>query len=137
MSRHALILALAIAATLCVSGAATAAPPEGSLQLTAVGAGDMQTGPTSFTFTERVYQRGQLVGSDRGVCSFFGRFENPRCRITLSLPQGKLFLILRLTPDPRGHFKVTSGTGAYRGKTGVGIYRFIGTDSTRIVIWLT
>jgi hypothetical protein len=136
MPRRAQVLA-AIAVTLCLSGAAAAAPPEGSLQLTSVGVSEMLTGPHRFVFTEDLYQRGRLVGSDRAVCRFIGRFENPRCRITVSLPKGKLFVSLRLTPDPRGHFTVTGGTAGYQGKTGVGIYRPVGNDAMRITIWLT
>lgn len=135
-------LAVLVAATvaLCLPAVATAAPPEGSLRLTLVSTGDEGgLGPNRFYFTDAVYQRGQRIGTSRALCRFTGNFENPRCRITVSLPQGKLFVFLRLTPGERGSFTVTGGTGSYRGKTGVGIYRSDGatTTTTRIVIWLT
>jgi hypothetical protein len=135
--RRRALMAAAIAAALCLSGVATAAPPEGSLHLTVVAADEGALGPRTFFFTETVYQGGKVVGSDRAVCRFTGNFENPRCRLTLSLPGGKLFLFLRITPDPHGNFKVTGGTGTYRGRTGVGIYRGLGPNATRVVIWLT
>jgi hypothetical protein len=116
---------------------ANAAPPEGSLHLTLVSAGEGQLGPRSFYFTDTVYQGGKAVGTERAVCRFTGYFENPRCRITVSLPGGKLFVFVRLTPDPRGSFKVTGGTGKYRNKTGIGIYRSFGENVTKITAWLT
>jgi hypothetical protein len=135
MARRALIAG--VIAALCLPAAAAAAPPGGSLSLTLVSAGDGQLGPRTFFFTDTAYQGGKLVGSDRAVCRFTGNFENPRCKVTLSLPGGRLFAFLRLTPDPRGSFKVTGGTGMYEGKSGVGIYRSIGDITTRITIWLT
>jgi hypothetical protein len=137
MVRRALVVAVVSAAVLGLSGVAAAAPPEGSLRLTVVPADEGGLGPRSFFFTETVYQGGKVVGSDRAVCRFTANFENPRCRITLSLPGGRLFLFLRITPDPRGNVKVTGGTGTYRGRTGVGIYRSLGPNATRVVIWLT
>jgi hypothetical protein len=136
MARRALI-ALVIAAALSLSGVATAAPPEGSLRLTLVSADDGSLGPRSFFFTDTVYSGRKVVGSDRAVCRFRGNFENPRCHVTLSLPAGKLFAFLRLTPDPRGSFTITGGTGSYRGKTGYGIYRSLGPNTTKLIIWLT
>ena len=135
MKRRALAVG-AIAAALCVSGVATAAPPQGSLRLTLISADEGQLGPHSFFFTDTVYQGGRAVGTSRAVCRL-GWFGNPRCRITFSLPAGKLFLFVRLLPQPSGTFKVTDGTGKYRDKTGVGIYRSIGENVTKITVWLT
>jgi hypothetical protein len=121
-----------------IPGAAVAAPPEGSLHLTLVTTGEEGSlGPRSFFFTDTIYQGGRATGTSRAVCRFTGRFENPRCRITLSLPGGRLFVFVRLTPDPRGNFKVTGGTGKYAGKTGVGIYRGTSMTTTKLTIWLT
>jgi hypothetical protein len=137
MARLALVAAT-VAAMFCLAGVATAAPPEGSLRLTLVSTNNEgQLGPNRFYFVDDVYLRGRWVGTSRAVCRFTGRFENVRCRITLSLPRGRLFVFLRLTPDPRGSFKVIRGTGAYRGRTGVGIYKSVGEETTKIVIWLT
>jgi hypothetical protein len=136
MARRALFAAV-IAAALCFSGAAIAAPPEGSLHFTAVSADEGLLGPRSFFFTETLYQGGKAVGADRAVCRFTGNFENPRCRITVSLPGGKLFVFLRLLPGPRGSLKVTGGTGKYQGKTGVGTFRSISDNAVRVTIWLT
>jgi hypothetical protein len=136
MTRATLVVG-AIAVALCLSGMANAAPPEGSLHLTVVSASEGQLGPRSFYFTDTVYRGGKAVGTERAVCRFIGNFENPRCRITVSLPAGKLFVFIRLTPDPRGSFKVTGGTGKYRNKTGIGIYRSIGENVTKITAWLT
>lgn len=135
MTRLAVLAAMVVAA-LCLSGVAAAAPPEGSLRLTLVSADGGQLGPRSFFFTDTVFQGGKIVGSDRAVCRFTVDFV-PRCRVTLSLPQGTLFAFLRLTPDPRGSFKVTGGTGKYRGRTGYGIYKSISDTTTKITIWLT
>jgi hypothetical protein len=132
-TRYALALAAIVSA---VPSVATAAPPEGSLHLTLVSASEGQLGPQSFFFTDTIYQGGKAAGTSRAVCRFTGRFENPRCRITLSLRGGKLVLFVRLTPDPRGHFKVTAGSGRYQGKAGVGIYRSSNT-TTKLTIWLT
>ena len=138
-TRYALALAAMLGA-LAVPGAAFAAPPEGSLHLTTVSLPDEDTFSLSkkqFTFSELVYQRGRLVGTDHAVCTWTARFENIRCRLTVSLPNGKLFLFLRITPDPHGSFKVTGGTGKYEGKTGLGIYRNVGDTRTNVTIWLT
>lgn len=116
-----------------------AAPPEGSLRLTTVAIEEDESffpATNTFTFSELVYQRGRLVGSDHAVCRFRGRFEHIRCRITLSLPQGTLFLYVPIGPDSRGSFWVTRGTGKYAGKTGTGIYRNI-SEGSKVVIWLT
>lgn len=138
MVRRTLVAAVIAAALSLVGvGVATAAPPEGSLHLTLISAGEGELGPNSFFFTDTVYQGGQVVGTDRAVCRFSGDFENPRCKVTFSLPAGKLFAFVRLTPESRGSFTVTGGTGKYQGKTGVGIYRSISEDKTRITIWLT
>jgi hypothetical protein len=138
MARRAFVAAvIAAALSLAGVGVATAAPPEGSLHLTLVSAGEENLGPRSFAFTDTVYQRGKAVGTSRAVCRFTGNFENPRCRITVSLPAGKLFVFVRLTPEDRGSFRVTGGTGKYQGKTGVGIYRAITDDKVRITAWLT
>lgn len=134
MTRRALVLG-AMAAALFLPTPAAAAPPEGSLRLTSVEVGGTEI-PHGFTFNELVYQRGKLVGTDRAVCKFRGRFENLRCRITLALPNGELFLFARFQPGDRGNFVVTRGTGKYQGKAGVGIFRNVG-DATRITIWLT
>jgi hypothetical protein len=84
-----------------------------------------------------LYQRGRLVGRDHAVCRWTAQFENIRCRITVSLPHGKLFIFLRTGPDPQGSFKVTGGTGDYAGKTGVGIYRNTSETVGKVTIWLT
>jgi hypothetical protein len=137
MTRRALAVG-AIAAALCLSGVATAAPQGSSLRLTLVSANEGDLGPRSFFFTDTVYQGGRAVGTSRAVCRFTRNFESNRCRITVSLPAGKLFVFLRLTPDPWGSFKVTGGTGKYRGKTGIGIYRPGASETvTRITAWLT
>jgi hypothetical protein len=135
--------AVALAATvgvLAVPATALAAPPEGSLHLTTVSVPEEDTFSLSqkqFTFSELVYQRGRLVGSDHAVCTWTAQFENIRCRLTVSLPNGELFLFLRIGPDPQGSFKVTGGTGEYAGKTGVGIYRNTSETVTKVTIWLT
>jgi hypothetical protein len=138
MGRPALVAAL-IAATLALAGVASAAPPEGSLRLTLVSSSEGQLGPRSFFFTDTVYQGGNVIGSERAVCRFTGHFENPRCRITLFLPGGRLFVFVRITPDPRGSFRVTGGTGKYEGRTGIGIYKNLNEAGTRtrVIIWLT
>jgi hypothetical protein len=137
MARRLLVLGV-VTAALCLSGTASAAPPEGSLRLTLVPTNqEGLVGPNTFYFVDTVYQRGRWVGTSRALCRFSGNFESPRCRITVSLPGGRLFVFVRLTPDPQGSFKVTGGTGAYQGRTGVGIFRDAGADRTRIVIWLT
>jgi hypothetical protein len=135
MTRRALAVG-AIAAALCFSGVATAAPQGSFLRLTLVSADEGELGPHSFFFTDTVYQGGRAVGTSRAVCRF-GWFGNPRCRITVSLPAGKLFVFVRLLPQPSGTFKVTDGTGKYRDKTGVGIYRSIGENVTKLTVWLT
>jgi hypothetical protein len=96
-------------------------------------------GPRSFYFVDTAYQNGRVVGDSFARCRFTGYFENLRCRITLSLPAGKLFVFVRLGPDPRGSFKVTGGSGAYQGRTGVGIYKNLNEAGTRtrVIIWLT
>jgi hypothetical protein len=135
--------ALAVAATvsaLAVPATALAAPPEGSLHFTTVSVPEEDTfslAKKQFTFSELLYQRGKLVGTDRGVCRWTAEFENIRCRITVSLTRGKLFLFLRLSPDPQGSFTVTGGTGAYAGRTGVGIYRNTSETVGKVTIWLT
>jgi hypothetical protein len=136
MTRLALAVG-AVAAALCLSGAATAAPQGSFLRLTTVSADEGPLGPRSFFFTETVYQGGKAVGTDRAICRWTLNFENLRCRLTVSLPAGKLFIFLRPTPDPWGNFKVTGGTGKYEGKTGVGIFRNISENVTRVQIWLT
>ena len=100
-------------------------------------AGTFSLSTKQFTFSELVYRRGRLVGRDDAVCSWRAQFENIRCRITVSLPNGRLFLVLRLGPDPQGSFKVTRGTGVYAGKTGVGIYRNLTDTLSKVTIWLT
>jgi len=136
MTRRVAVFGVIVAA-LCVPGVGAAAPPGGSLHLTSVAYSDAQTGRRSFTFTDQLYQRGKLVGTVRFACRFRGHFENPHCRGIASLPNGELFLFLRLLPGERGHFKVTGGTGTYRGKIGVGIYRNVSDTATRVTIWLT
>jgi hypothetical protein len=139
MARRLLVVA-AMSSILCLCGVASAAPPEGSLRLTLVQSEEfLPLGPRSFAFNHTVYQQGQITGTSNAVCRFTGNFENPRCRLVLSVPQGKLFVFVRLVPDPRGSFTVTGGTGAYRGRTGVGIFRDLNAEGTvtRIVIWLT
>ena len=129
----------AMTAALCLCGVGSAAPPEGSLRLTLVQGEFLPLGPRSFAVNHTVYQRGQITGTSHSVCRFRGNFENPRCRITFSLPQGKLFVFFRPVPNPRGSLTVTGGTGAYRGRTGVGIFRDLNAEGslTRIVFWLT
>jgi hypothetical protein len=90
-----------------------------------------------FTFSELLYQRGRLVGADHAVCTWTALFENIRCHITISLPNGKLFLFARVGPDPQGNFKVTGGTGTYASKTGIGIYRNTSETVGKVTIWLT
>jgi hypothetical protein len=137
MTRRTFVIGVILAA-LSVPNLAAAAPPEGSLHLTSVAFTDaQQTGPRSFTFTDRLFQRGRLAGTVTFACRFRGRFENPHCRGTVSLPKGNLFLFLRLLPGDRGQFKVTGGTGKYQGKTGVGIFHNVSNTATRVVIWLT
>jgi hypothetical protein len=133
--RRATVL-VAIAAALCVTGAATAAPPNGTLNLRVVGVGFEET-PDGFTFTELVYQRGKLVGTDRHVCKYWVQFPNVRCRTTVSLPNGNLFLYIAFLPSDRGRLKVTGGSGAYQGRTGIGIYRSVSENATKVRIWLT
>ena len=136
-TRYALALAAVVGAVV-VPGAAVAAPPEGSLRLTTVSVDEgFSQSRNTFTFSELVYQGGKLVGSDHAVCKFRGQFENIRCRITVWLPHGKLFLFVRITPDPQGSFRVTGGTGKYAGKTGVGIFRNVSDTSSKVTIWLT
>jgi hypothetical protein len=98
-----------------------------------------QLGPRSFYFVDTAFQNGRVVGESYARCRFTGNFENLRCRIRLTLPAGTLSVFVRLTPDPRGSFRVTSGTGAYQGRTGVGIYKNLNEAGTRtrLVIWLT
>jgi hypothetical protein len=137
--RYALALAVVIGA-LAVPALALGAPPEGSLRFTTVSLPEEDTfspAKKQFTFGELLYQRGRLVGRDHGVCRWTAQFENIRCRITVSLPNGKLFLFLRIGPDPQGSFTVTGGTGKYAGKTGVGIYRNTSETVGRVTIWLT
>ena len=127
---------VAIAAALCVTGAATAAPPNGTLSLRVVG-DSFEESPDGFTFTELVYQRGKLVGTDRHVCKYWVQFPNVRCRTTVSLPNGNLFLYIAFLPGDRGSFKVNGGSGAYQGRTGVGVYRSVGENASKVRIWLT
>jgi hypothetical protein len=137
--RYALALAVTIGA-LAVPAVALAAPPEGSLHFTTVSLPEEDTfspAKQQFTFSELLYQRGKLVGRDHAVCTWRAQFENIRCRITVSLPNGKLFLVLRVGPDPQGSFKVTGGAGNYAGKTGVGIYRNTSETVGKVTIWLT
>jgi hypothetical protein len=137
--RYALALAAAVG-VLAVPATALAAPPEGSLHLTTVSLPEQDTFSLSkkqFTFSELVYQRGRLVGRDHAICTWTAQFENVRCRMTVFLPNGKLFVFLRPGPDPQGSFTITGGTGTYAGKTGVGIYRNTSETATKVTIWLT
>jgi hypothetical protein len=135
--------ALAVAATvgvLAVPATGLAAPPEGSLHLTTVSLPEQDTfslAKKQFTFGELVYQRGKLVGTNHAVCRWTAQFENIRCRMTVSLPKGKLFIFLRIGPDPQGSFIVTRGTGTYAGRTGIGIYHNVSDTATKVTIWLT
>jgi hypothetical protein len=126
----------AVALCLAGVGVATAAPPEGSLHLRTTSLDDGPLGPHSFFFTETIHQHGKAVGTTRAVCHWVGDFEDIRCRLTASLPGGKLFIRLPLTPENQGSFRVIGGTGKYAGKTGLGIYK-AGPNSTKITIWLT
>ena len=103
MARRALVAAvIAAALSLAGVGVATAAPPEGSLRLTLVSAGEEDLGPRSFSFTDTVYQRGKVVGTSRAVCRVSFDFWSARCKITVSLPGGKLFVLVRCRPRLRG-----------------------------------
>ncbi len=134
---YALALA-AVVGALAVPSAAVAAPPGGSLHLTTISVDEgFSESHHGFTFSELVYQGGKLVGRDRALCKFRGQFENIRCRITVTLPNGTLFLFARIGPDPHGSFTVTGGTGKYEGKTGVGIYRNVSDTASKVTIWLT
>jgi hypothetical protein len=139
MARRAFLATLIAAAVSLVGvGAATAAPPEGSLHLRLVASGDEDIGPRTFAFTDTVYQGRRAIGTSRAVCRVSIDFTSVRCKVTLSLPAGKLFVSVGLTPDPQGSFRVTGGTGAYKGKTGIGIFKPGGNaDTTKLTIWLT
>jgi hypothetical protein len=118
---------------LLIPSVASAAAAE-TIRLTAVETSSRST-ENGFTFKEKLYRGGELVGRSKGVCVVTTPdvFD---CKITVTLPDGKIVLSTRITGSDRGSFTVVSGTGEYRGATGTGSWRNLPNDKTRITIRL-
>jgi hypothetical protein len=95
-----------------------------------------------FIFKEDVFQNGVKVGTDRGVCKFVipagsSQPTGARCKITITLADGKIILSARLSFSAnRGPLTVTGGTGEYAGATGKGTYRNKRDDTTAVTLHL-
>jgi hypothetical protein len=133
MPRYVVALAVVMTA-LFASSVANAAAAE-TIRLTTVETSSRAT-EDGFTFKERVYQGGELVGRGKGVCLLVTT-DVVDCVITLTLPDGKIVLSTRIAGANRGTFKVVSGTGEYHGATGTGTWRNLPNDKTKITIKLS
>ena len=132
MARYLLALAVVMAA-LVVPSVANATAAE-TIRLTTVETSSRAT-DAGFTFKEKLYQGGKLVGRGKGLCVIV-TVEVFDCKITLTLPDGKIVLSTRIAGANRGTFKVVSGSGEFQGATGTGTWRNLPNDKTRVTIRL-
>jgi hypothetical protein len=95
-----------------------------------------------FIFKEDVFQNGVKVGSDRAVCRYVipagsSQPTGARCRITITLADGKIIVSGRLSFSANhGRLIVTGGTGGYAGASGAGVYRNKPDETTAVTLHL-
>jgi hypothetical protein len=74
-----------------------------------------------FSFLEELRQDGALVGTDTGLCTVLeGAAHAARCEVTVTFPKGTMTVVGEGTDGQKeSTYKLTGGTGAYEGVTGV------------------
>jgi hypothetical protein len=75
----------------------------------------------AFSFTEELRQNGTLVGTDTGLCTILpGDRKAARCEVEVTFPKGTVTVAGEGTEAQKETtYKVTGGTGAYAGASGV------------------